>query len=544
MSGIFMSVSTLERPLVGGEIDPSIDLEVLEAYANSLSTFRTIGAVAVGDIVAINPELIDELGFEDFKTAVAEMLKTDPELRDETEVNNSGQFPIVDGMARNKKGEPMVEVIGKGARLSAKLAKQDERFEGQAERDGCDVIVVEAADRLLPGESLIAVSYYPKKDLHEHPEIYKEKLGYEEYLAYVQIYSKGFNDILTASSLSIEIMDEATALQVLAEHGIHIPEDESSNQWLKHFAKYELNTEEAKAKAAKIRKDYYEKTNEKTERISVNQYIENSQDTLRYFYNAYYKAIGVAVYTGKNNEALQSFANNLLQGGIKLKAEVQSELMKMANSSEFTDDQGQMMNSILRYAVAEEMRKGLVAFKHKLRQPDFTPADVPAWQISQKPGIQIDPAMLLIQNIKTGVEAGRSYGGCAGNIALGEKDLATKVLGSSSAESLFSDVKGKLQEAFRGDDSESWGYDKFGVCRIKGCKTRPGKTKLGPCNICRDCTAKDNRGIKLEDAGDEEGPSEKQEHQEIAPIIDMSKWSKKREQSESIIIEHTEPVAA
>jgi hypothetical protein len=532
-----MSVNTLERLPIENELEARVNLEV---YANSLSTLRTIGAIAVGDVVAIDEKLVEELGFDDFSTAVAEMLKTDGEFRGEMEVNNSRQFAIVDGMVRNKKGEPMVDVVGNGAALSARLAEEDKRFAGQAERDACDEVIVKVVDDLLPGESLIAMSYYPKKDLQKHPEIYKEQLGYEEYLAYVQIYSKGFNDTLTGSSLSIEIKDEATAREVLAEHGIHIPEGESSNQWLKHFVIQKLNAEEAKAEGAKIRQDYYERTNRNTETISANQYIEDNQATLRYFYDAYYPSIGVAVHTGNNNEVLQSFANSLLQGGIKLKSEIRSELIKVANSSEFTDEQGHLMNSILRYAVAEEMRKGLVAFKQSTTQ-GFKQAETPTWKVVSAPGVQVDPAMLLVKSIKSGVEAGRSYSGCAGNIALGEKDLAKEVLGSPSAESLFADMKGKLQEAFGGQDSESWGYDKLGVCRIKGCKTRPGKTKVGPCNICKSCTEKDNRGIKLEDAGDEETLTEKQEHQEFVPIIDMSKWKKEHEQPEP---EYAEPIAA
>lgn len=43
------------------------------------------------------------------------------------------------------------------------------------------------------------------------------------------------------------------------------------------------------------------------------------------------------------------------------------------------------------------------------------------------------------------------------------------------------------------DGKESWTW-KSGVCRVEACPTRPGKTEVGPCSVCRKCQAKFDAG--------------------------------------------------
>lgn len=50
------------------------------------------------------------------------------------------------------------------------------------------------------------------------------------------------------------------------------------------------------------------------------------------------------------------------------------------------------------------------------------------------------------------------------------------------------DVK-KLTE----DAKENWKW-KQGVCQVQTCPTRPGKTEVGPCSVCRSCQAKFDKG--------------------------------------------------
>ena len=41
---------------------------------------------------------------------------------------------------------------------------------------------------------------------------------------------------------------------------------------------------------------------------------------------------------------------------------------------------------------------------------------------------------------------------------------------------------------------ESWQW-KSGVCQVKSCPTRPGKTTVGPCSVCKGCQARFDKGI-------------------------------------------------
>lgn len=43
------------------------------------------------------------------------------------------------------------------------------------------------------------------------------------------------------------------------------------------------------------------------------------------------------------------------------------------------------------------------------------------------------------------------------------------------------------------EQSETWIW-KQGVCQVQSCSTRPGKTEVGPCSVCRKCQARFDRG--------------------------------------------------
>jgi hypothetical protein len=43
------------------------------------------------------------------------------------------------------------------------------------------------------------------------------------------------------------------------------------------------------------------------------------------------------------------------------------------------------------------------------------------------------------------------------------------------------------------DDKEDWTWTE-GICQVEACKTRPGKTKVGPCSVCKHCQAEFDKG--------------------------------------------------
>jgi hypothetical protein len=54
------------------------------------------------------------------------------------------------------------------------------------------------------------------------------------------------------------------------------------------------------------------------------------------------------------------------------------------------------------------------------------------------------------------------------------------------------DLKETFDSIF-GDEKSGWKW-KQGVCRVKACPTRPGKTRVGPCEVCVRCQAKFDSG--------------------------------------------------
>lgn len=542
-----MSVIAFERQPQLEEIEARAGLET---YAQSLSTFRNMGAVAMGELVDVDYEWLEELAFEDFETAVAEMLTTDKELREDLKIDNQKHFPRIDGHVRAKDGQAMVDIVTAGAVASSKRSQVDQRFTGQATRDWCDVGVVEKVDVLLPGETLMGVSFQPRKDLKEHPKIYKDELGYDKDLAYIQCYSMDENEMLVGASYSIEFIDEEIAKEVLAEHEIVIPEGESHNTWLKHTITKPLTAEQAKEIVDSIRKRNYALLSRKEEKLSANEYVEKNKDKMRSFFNTYYRPLSRAIHTGNNEQSLQEFAKALLNNTENLKAHIRRGLIRIANSSSFSDEDGKMMNSIIRYAVTEEMRKGLTRFKVEKAAPETQRMHT----LNQAPYAgreQIDPNILLAQNVNAGIKANRSYGGCPGNIDMGENSILSGTsIKQNPIEEAIANTDGtrSLQEVFGGKDgNKEWSW-KDGYCIIKDCKDRGKKTKVGPCNICKDCTKRDDAGQKLEAAELPQGPVEDGD-KEKSNVVYMFEWSKEDEHAESEPAEserseHAEPIAA
>jgi len=52
----------------------------------------------------------------------------------------------------------------------------------------------------------------------------------------------------------------------------------------------------------------------------------------------------------------------------------------------------------------------------------------------------------------------------------------------------------KMLDIAEEESDLNWGFNKRGVCRIESCTTRPGKTWVGPCDVCEKCQKKFDDG--------------------------------------------------
>ena len=453
-----------------------------ESYAHSLSTIRNLGRVLLHATVE-SPERaqVEELAFADYETAVVEMLKTDAEFRDQLDVDTKRTHEIVGGRVLAADGIAMVTILERGARASRQAARFDSKLEAQATRDACDVSNAQRVDDLKPGMTLWGISMEPKQELQRFKETYAG-LGYREGLAYIQSYTKVDERTLIARSYSVDTSDEAMWRDVLADHGMPIPEGESLNKWLAHAVELQADDQQAEDFVTKLRAEYYRRRGVNHERSSVTQYAAANEAIIRGFFKVYYHALSKASVTDKNNQTLKDFAGTLLQADIaKLKPEIRQQLIRITNSDKFDAESGRVVDSLIRYAVVEELRKGLPAHL------DSKPVDNRSKQYWQRVGREhgMDPHelnRLMANNVERGIAAGRSYGGCAGNIELSNREASNSALDGSSSERAALNQ----QEAYGGRATSSEGVGKIsmGECVVRTCPTRPGRVLVGGCGVC------------------------------------------------------------
>ncbi len=89
-------------------------------------------------------------------------------------------------------------------------------------------------------------------------------------------------------------------------------------------------------------------------------------------------------------------------------------------------------------------------------------------------------------NIKVG-------GGCQGNSDRSKLDDPNPDAPESAldTEGNQSDADQNETNDWNNPNKRKW---KKGICQVKACATRPGKTDVGPCSVCKNCQAKFDRG--------------------------------------------------
>lgn len=454
-------------------------LQTLE-YARSVQTlYRWGGSLLTRN--AIEQERSNELralSFNDYVSALREMLRTDNDFREKIDVDDKEGRRIIDGQVCASDGTPMAELIAGGRRSSAALAEKRPEFAAQVIRDAGDELVAKRADALQPGQTLFTLSMEPKEELRHYPKTYR-KLGYREGLSYIQYYAKVDEDTLISAFYSVDVSDETTWRKLFADMGVEIPADANPNTFIRYGFERTATPDQADKLVRGMRKDYYVRRGVPANRRSVSEYIRQNQAMVEAFFNNYYPALARAGRSGQNNDTLKDFAQTVLSADIeKLKPEVRRELMHVASAEGFSQGSIMAVDEVIRYAVVEELRKGLEAFI------DAPLGEQEAWQISSDTvsiilGAHVSYTNeLLAQNIARGVKAGRGYGGCSSvELAEGENDLDATG-GTSNPQSAYGG-RGS------GRNREKWKI-KRGRCVVTTCPTRPGEVKVGPCGVCID----------------------------------------------------------
>jgi hypothetical protein len=431
-----------------------------EKYAHSLRTIRTLGGFVAHKTVETPEGLASrDMLRTDFDTALAEMLNTDPELRDMLDINPANDYDIIDGKTVMKNGKPIADMIRDGAKASAQAAKKDPRMKTQAVRDNVEEVVVERVDKLRPGQMLVGVSMDPKEAMDRDGEAFwHDGFGYRRGLAFIPWYYKVDETTLCAGSFSVGHSDKATWSTVLGRYGIDIAPNTSSEEWLTStFTTTVQSREEAKQFIENMRTAYYRERGVERTRLSVTDLLEKQYKGLvNTIFNDLYKPFAEASFRHQKNQTMHDLAAAYLSDSSHLGAKVRQQLMKVVNSNRFDDEASRTMEFMIRYSTVVKMREGLkMLFAPEVEQPA-----IPVWM----PTTNMDLMQQLAINANAGARAGLSFGGCAAGIMLGEAQLATEGRGGDSINP---------QDAFGGKAGNNGDTDEFKI---------PDKIRCIKCN--------------------------------------------------------------
>jgi hypothetical protein len=396
-----------------------------EEHGRSMSALhRWGGARALQQTVAFETlQGREELVYANFTSALREMLATDEEFRQFLHIDDKREHLVVDGQARDAEGTPMVEVIHNGREAAERMADENPLLRVQVVREIGDEIVAEAVDKLLPGQALFTRSFEPIEELRSSTrrKAFLDR-GYRDGMSYDQFYVKIDDNTLVAGSFSVDKSDEATYRQQRIEIGEPLPKDATPNTIIRHGFVREATLEEAEQLVRVNRDDHYKRRGETHQRVSITEYQKQHDELIKSFFDIYYPKIADAEYTQRNNKNLQDFATTILQASsADLDAKVRQNLMRVANGQSFSKELSKTMDAAVRYAVVEELRKGLPNFIHGSAQPNKkSPQEQEmVWTTTSGHSTTVKDVdiryvnQLLATNVATGVSQGRSYGGCS-----------------------------------------------------------------------------------------------------------------------------------
>jgi hypothetical protein len=283
--------------------------------------------------------------------------------------------------------------------------------------------------------------------------------------------------------------------QVLQEYGITIEENVSDDLWTRYpIRKSGISRKDAESMGQVIRQRHRELIGDATVEYSTTEFMKDNIEVVKQYFNTYLMPLSQATNSGQNNLTMQSLSGNILETADRLKPEVKQGLLRIANSKNFNDSDARLMESMIRYALVEELRKRLPTFfssgaassinkVKKAPSSEFSSAYVVFSAIDYQRNF--DNAMQLANNIKQGVAAGRYYGGCTP----GDPNSTLDYTGPQS-------IIPSLQNVFGGktENEESQGpvgRDGKGPLNFKCSKghtntRKDGEPLVPKCRVCRE----------------------------------------------------------
>ncbi len=465
-------------------------LQSREHYGHSLSGVRALGSLAVEfsapELLGIQDGRVNR-SWNDLYTKVEEHIATDPEHGEALFFDTSRTFEIRDGHAVTEHGERIVEMVVSGHKSALEAAKTESRMSLQAERDGYDVELAEAVDTLEVGEMIGALSFDPKQAIKQDKEFWEEKMNYREGMAIWQWYYRVSETELRTGVVSIKQSDEKAMRNAFARLGHKIPEQISDAEWIRHHVRNFVTIDEAKDYGRRLKTNHRAELADSSPDHSVTEFLQTQMPTMQRYFETYMPSLAVAAYNGKPDNALRELASALSRVETVAWAK-RVQLLQIHKKELLDDDDVRLLDTMVTYALVEELRKELPSYMRKDVKPEQP--TVISMQFDQVPLFvygtvlqqQNDLIRQMVQNVRAGTEAGRSYGGCSGS-SVHQKS------GNNAEDNVLPDFQdvfgGKLHESSQDKVIDE---DQFGALDFectKGHKNRRPRGKLIPhCKTC------------------------------------------------------------
>ncbi len=441
-----------------------------EIYGRSLGTIRKLGTLMLFrplvETVA-SPEAAQAK--VEFFTSVEEGFGTDMELGGGLEVRDYDNREIIDGrvMAKDLK-TPISEMTESGLICAEATLAIDERFRPQYVRSEWDHHNALIVDKMARGETgyntRIIVSPFPDEAATDSGDEYWRNIGYVPHLkrGFVQLYHVNENGKLLSGSLSFDGSKKEKIKEVLGTYGVDIPEDETTDNFLKYAYIGTISEENAKYIATDIAdKSKAERSEPVTNTVDVTL---KYRPLLERVFNESYVHLCESLVRGYQTEGVQNLVLQLYSYASSFRNRYSQSLNGMLrNMNSFTSDDSIVLHELLVYSTIEMMRSlhlGTTSNVYNTFSESYT-----ADEISE-----LDEG--AFQNIlggfgADGANSNRTYSACGLSISAG---------GEGNPQGAFGDIDG--------------GEDMFGSldfqCNNGHWNRRQRNTLMANCLICGD----------------------------------------------------------
>lgn len=351
---------------------------------------------------------------------------------------------MVGGRLEAIDGTPLRQMLKNGLETAVKGAKEDSRYAFHAQRAQNDLFELDAVEAMMRGEAnintIISFSPFPHEALEEHGKGLLVTRGYQpdRKLSFLRIYQNAGDGRLQTSTISLDNSNLDGFRDIAAKYGVKIPDNETSD----FFGQYLIGLQEERA-------------------------LANLEQELIVHYDTFLNSI-----TGLNYYQGRASADRINPWDfIESQKDLVGFYFQRLNSM---SEHPPVSRVVLERQKIELTYSFWAAMKQRLDRYRRGQLSVP---VSNKDMLG-DEQRLQLEIANAGQAAAERHErlvGCGGDMLIEASETS---LWNARPETALASIMTSETERLE------W---KEGYCRINECPTRPRKTEVAQCNICRGC---------------------------------------------------------